>query len=98
MGSIEITRTWTATIEVQDRRTGRVTVLDASRSEWDLLRDQIAVGVREAWLLGVVNSRDEFVRVVLWKTTKARGTERDRSFVPFLDRRGVLRYDGPYAG
>jgi len=39
MGSIEITRTWTATIEVQDRRTGRVTVLDASRTEWDLRRD-----------------------------------------------------------
>lgn len=28
---------------------------------------------------------------------QARGLERDRSFRPFLDRKGVLRYDGPFA-
>lgn len=87
----ERTRTWTATIEVRENRV--LTVLDASRSEWDLLRDQTHSAVQEAALLGV----DLFdVTVVLWKTTQARGTERDRSFRPFLDRRGVLRFDGPY--
>lgn len=90
MSKVEITRTWTATIEV--RVQGRMTVLDATTSRWDLLRDQTVEAVREASCF----LPDHDVTVVLWKTTRARGTERDRSFRPFLDRRGVLRYDGPY--
>lgn len=90
MGSIEITRTWTATIEVREGRV--LTVLDATRSEYDLLRDQTDVAVREAASLGLLVWPNE-THVVLWKTTKARGTEKDRTFHVFQDRRGVVRYE-----
>lgn len=86
-------RTWTAKIEVRER--GASTTIDASLSDADLLRDQVETAVRESCLLGVIGTAE--VEVVVYKTTRARGTERDRSYRPFLDGRGVLRYDGPYA-
>ena len=89
-------RKWTATIVVVDRRTRRSTTLEASESPSDLLRDQTASAVEEAYLLGVVDQDAYDVEVVLEKATRA-GRRRDRSYRPFLDRRGVLRYDGPYA-
>lgn len=95
-------RTWTADIVVYDRKARTTTTINATDSEYDLLRDQTNVAVNEAALLGVVpcyaNHTDDYdVTVVLWKRTKARGLERDRSFKPFIDRRGVLRFDGPYS-
>lgn len=88
-------RTWTADIVVYDRKARVTTTINASDSECDLLRDQTAVAVREAALLGVLTD-DYDVDVILWKRTQARGLERDRSFRPFIDRRGSLRYDGPF--
>lgn len=86
-----MTRTWTATIQVYDRRASTMTEIAADDSEWDLLRDQASQAVREAALLGVLSDGYD-VEVVLWKRTQARGLERDRSYRPYLDRRGVLRY------
>jgi hypothetical protein len=91
MSGYEQTRTWTATIQVRTPRSGMV-VLDATVSRWDLLRDQTDVAVREAAVL----LEEGEVSVVLHKTTKARGTERDRLFTVYRDKRGVVRYDGPY--
>lgn len=90
MSDYEQTRTWTATIQVRTR-SGMV-VLDATTSRWDLLRDQTDVAVREAAVL----LEEGEVSVVLHKTTKARGTERDRLFTVYRDKRGAVRYDGPY--
>jgi hypothetical protein len=85
----ERTRTWTATITV-----GRETI-PATTSRWDLLRDQTEEAVREAALFLPEDVRAypaEEVSVTLYKTTKARGTERDRTFRLFRDRRGTVRY------
>lgn len=91
-----MTRTWTADIVVYDRKARVTTTINATDSERDLLRDQTNVAVRESALLGVL-SDDYDVDVILYKHTQVRGTERDRSFRPFIDRRGMLRYDGPFA-
>lgn len=86
-------RTWTAAVEVRESLGGRVIVeIPAATSEYDLLRDQTQAAVRESLVL----LEEGEVSVVLYKTTQARGTERDRSFTVSRDRRGVVRYDGPY--
>ena len=84
-------RTWTADIEVYDRKTRLRNTVAATDSWLDLLKDQTETAVEEAWLLGVVNDDYEVV-VRLWKHTKARGLEVDRTYRPFLDQRGRLRY------
>jgi hypothetical protein len=89
MSAIEITRTWTATIEVSEPGVGKTTYA-ATTSEYDLLRDQTQVAVREAARL--LRSWNTDVTVVLWKQTKARGIQRDRIFHVFQDRRGEIRY------
>lgn len=76
-------RTWDATIEV-DRES-----IPASLSEYDLLEDQSKAAVREAALF-VGEARE--VHVQIWKTTKARGREKDRTFYVFRDARGEIRY------
>lgn len=91
MNEIEITRTWTATIEVYEPGIRRMTTLQVANSRSDLLRDQTQDAVREAARLGLLVFPNE-VHVILWKTTKARGTEKDRTFHVFRDRRGVVRY------
>lgn len=80
-------RTWTASIQVWDGR--RTTTFAASDSEHDLLKDQTDVAVREAGVL--VDDASE-VHVTVWKQTKARGLEEDRTFYVFRDARGGLRY------
>lgn len=80
-------RRWTAVIRVRDGRD--VVDIPATDSEYDLLRDQTVTAVREAAPLVTDLSH---VEVILFKTTDARGTERDRSFSVFRDRRGELRY------
>jgi hypothetical protein len=81
-------RTWTAKIEV--RRGNLVALLDAQPSEWDLMRDQTSAAVREASVMLTDDAVQ--VHVILHKTTKARGTEKDRTFYVFRDRRGQVRY------
>lgn len=88
-------RTWTAIIRVETFR--GATEMAAEDSKADLLRDQTQAAVREAAVL-LDDTTPQTVRVVLVKRTQARGAERDRSFTVYRDRRGVLRYDGPYAG
>lgn len=83
----EMTRTWTASIQVWDGR--RTTTMPATDSQLDLLRDQTLIAVREASAL--VDDASE-VRVTLWKQTKARGIEPDRHFVVYRDKHGVVRY------
>lgn len=92
-----MTRKWTADIVVYDRKARQTISINSTDSESDLLADQTAVAIREAYMLGVVGSDDYDVEVILWKTTQAHGLERDRSYRPFLDRKGTLRYDGPFA-
>jgi len=82
-------RTWTASI------VSSAGTIEAEASACDLLRDQALAALEEAWLLGV--ALEAGTEIVLYKRTRARGLERDRSFRPFLDRRGRLRLDGPYA-
>lgn len=91
-----MTRKWSASIVVYDRKARQTVTIPADDSEADLLKDQTALAVEQAWQLGVVND-DYDVDVILWKNTQAHGLERDRSYRPFLDRRGALRYDGPFA-
>lgn len=80
-------RTWSATIEVRESRS--IHEIAASTSEYDLVRDQSEVAAGEAALF--LTDTNE-VHVTVFKTTKARGTERDRSFHVFRDRRGQVRY------
>jgi hypothetical protein len=80
-------RTWTATIDIE--QFGGIATLDASVSEYDLLRDQTNVAVREA---AMFLDDDSTIRVNIFKRTHARGIEHDRSFSVFRDRRGVVRY------
>ncbi len=92
MSDYEQTRTWTATVEVYVPRTRETITIQAMTSRWDLLRDQTQAAVRDAAIL----LEEGEVRVILHKTTKARGTERDRAFSVYRDKHGVVRYDGPY--
>ena len=80
-------RTWTASVTVWSRGT-RLTFA-ATDSEYDLLRDQTLVAVREA--SPFVDDASQ-VEVTLWKNTKARGLEADRRFNVWRDRRGDVRY------
>lgn len=84
----EYPRTWSAKVEV--RRAGTTYILDAKPSEYDLLRDQANAAVREASVM--LTDDAVCVHVVLYKTTKARGTEKDRTYHVFRDRRGQVRY------
>lgn len=80
-------RTWTASIDIY---TGsRRTTFAAADSEYDLLRDQINVAVREAALF--VDEASQ-INVTIWKNTQARGLEQDRHFTVCRDKRGVVRY------
>jgi siroheme synthase len=81
-------RTWTAKVEV--RRGNTVALVDAKPSEYDLLHDQTVAAVREAEVM--LTDDAVCVHVVLYKTTKARGTEKDRTYHVFRDRRGQVRY------
>lgn len=80
-------RTWTAGIVVRDK--GQVRSIEATPSRYDLLRDQTISAVDEA-IPFLSDTAD--VHVVLFKTTKARGTEEDRSFYVRRDRDGLVRY------
>lgn len=84
-------RTWSASIEVYDPLVRRLTTVIATPSEYDLLRDQTQDAIRETVRLGLLVWPHE-VHVILYKTTKARGTERYRTFYVFRDRQGVVRY------
>lgn len=70
------TRTWTATITVGTGPSAET--VDASPSEWDTLRETAAAARAEAVEYVRAGLGDE-ARVTLYKTTKARGTEEDRS-------------------
>ena len=82
-----MTRTWSA--EIILRLGPAQATLIATPSEYDLLSDQTKSAVREAACL--TNDATE-VHVVIYKTTKARGAERNRSYTVFRDRRGQVRY------
>lgn len=84
---MSVERTWSAKIEV--RQLGHVVTIDATPSQYDLKRDQSLEAVREA--KAFIHPLRE-VAVIVYKTTKARGTERDRSFQVFRDKRGEVRY------
>jgi hypothetical protein len=88
MNEIEITRTWTAQIRVYTYGHG-VTVHNSSNSEYDLLRDQTVIAVHEA---SRFLSDGTEVSVDLYKTTKARGTEKDRTVLVVRGRKGEVRY------
>ncbi len=62
------TRTWDAVIEIEGVE------IEASPASHDVLRETVASAAREAMLLGPE------AHIVVFKTTKARGRERDRSF------------------
>jgi hypothetical protein len=70
------TRTWTATITIGSGPSAET--VDASPSEWDTLRETAVAARAEAVEYVRVGLGDE-ARVTLYKTTKARGTEEDRS-------------------
>lgn len=70
------TRTWTATITV-----GRGSIeetVDATPSRWDTLRETAKAALAEAAEY-VAAGHGSTAMVTLYKTTKARGTEEDRS-------------------
>lgn len=91
MTEITYPRRWSATIVVNG------VTLPATDSEYDLQEDQRKSAIREAAMF-----LDEADRVdaVIYKTTKARGTEPDHRFTVYRgwDRRGreQARADGPY--
>lgn len=82
---MQTNRTWTATITIK----GQTYV--APQSEYDLLRDQTLKAV----LATVEPMRRAFATdatVKLYKTTKARGTQLDRTVSVYTDRQGTVRY------
>lgn len=79
-------RTWTATVTI-----GSETV-PAEDSEFDLLKSQTDSAAREAMIM----SDGEDATVTLYKETKARGREADRSYQVYRYA-GRTRIDGPYA-
>lgn len=82
-------RRWTAEVHLGSVRDGvttdRYVVVVAPASPYDTLADQTRWALRFAQAVKRL-SVDADVRVVLFKTTKARGRERDRSWLIDGDR------------
>lgn len=77
-------RTWTATINLGDGEEIPVT-----EYTWDVLRETTKAAAIEA---GSLLAPGEEARITLYKTTKARGTEKDRTFNVYRDEAGKLRW------
>lgn len=74
-------RRWTATIEIDG------VVLDATLSSSDLKQDQTRQAIADVAALG-----EDKASIEVYKTTKANGTVRDRSWAVYRDpRTGQLR-------
>jgi hypothetical protein len=82
-------KTWTARIEIAGE------TLDATPSRWDTLKETTRAALLETAEYVQAGFADH-ARVVLYKTTKARGTERDRSYLVGADRDGAVwsQYQG----
>lgn len=90
MSTTAVARTWTAEITVE-RRGRPDEVFAADLSDHDLLRHQIDAALREA--AGYVREGlGDYASVEIFKETKARGREPDRSAgAVYKDVRGVVR-------
>lgn len=87
MTGYHMTRTWSAVLRFDQRRTWAARAPQAvAESEYDLLADQTQAGLKAAQ--PHLQSGVEVVFLDIYKTTKARGQERDRTFTCYLNGRG----------
>jgi len=86
---METDRRWSARIEFLTETGRRIEVVDATASDYDLQRDQLRSALREA-MEYIAAGLAVDAHVELFKTTKAHGTRRDRTW--YLDGRTGRAY------